>query len=106
MSEPKGCPFCGVSDLHFAKHDKGCFLRLSEEGCTGLGVLINAYGTRHTPEGYVLVPVEPTEAMMAAGHESISEDVSGSCGEFAGSSLGTAADAYKAMIAAELVEDK
>ena len=51
---------------------------------------VEAYGLG-LPEGYVIVPVEPTEAMIEAGEE---------CEYFEGEQEATCADLWEAMIKA------
>lgn len=50
----------------------------------------------YLPEGYVIVPVEPTEAMVEAGEE---------CEYFEGEQEATCADLWEAMIQAAQEEE-
>lgn len=67
MSDLLPCPFCGCS--HIKDSDSGptgtvmcmnCFASASKERWS-FGI------TRHIPEGYALVPVDPTHKMHLAG---------------------------------------
>ena len=81
MSELKPCPFCGSPGSLFASSDHsgawegGCF----GEGCiandlvwdTSKELAVATWNRRATPEGLAVVPVKPTEAMLAAGNREI-----------------------------------
>lgn len=99
MSEKvKPCPFCG-GEAEFER--KGDRKQSTIVSCTCCGATQECgeerghgktWNTRHIPEGYALVPVEPTEAMVdaalaVANDESVHED-------------NFAQAAYQAMIAA------
>lgn len=101
MSEElKPCPFCG-GDAEFERI--GNSRRSTIVNCTECGASQECgeewghgrtWNTRHIPEGYALVPVEPTSKMKQTGGEH----------NYAGINLTTACDyayeVYRAMIAA------
>ena len=64
MSEElKPCPFCGSGDIEV--YGDSMF------ECQGCGFIIDdvsvsEWNTRHIPEGYKLVPIDPSEAMRKA----------------------------------------
>lgn len=77
MSEElKPCPFCG-GEAEFER--KGDRRQSTIVSCTCCGATQECgeewghgktWNTRHIPEGYALVPVEPTRAMREAFHDS------------------------------------
>lgn len=74
MSEElKPCPFCGSEyiELHGGMHPK-----CNECGCEQSRVIgrksVAVWNTRHIPEGYALVPLEPTREMVEALRDVIS----------------------------------
>jgi Lar family restriction alleviation protein len=112
MSEElKPCPFCGSANVEVQafRHGSECYT-VRCDGCGALGPLkrssagshiswdlaMEAWNTRHIPEGYALVPVEPTEAMERAVL-SLSGDYEGNVNPF---------NAYAAMITAAQEEAK
>jgi len=65
MSELKPCPFCGSDDINL--YGDSMF------ECQGCGFIIDdvsieEWNARHIPEGYKLVPIEPTKQMLLAGN--------------------------------------
>lgn len=96
-AELKPCPFCG-DDAETDSHDSNgaTFTRCCQCGATVNGDLEN-WNTRakadsnwQPPPGWKLVPVEPTEAMLEAGSQTLG---SGKVGELL-------ARHYRAMVAA------
>jgi Lar family restriction alleviation protein len=86
MEELKPCPFCGGKAEYWIDNDYqdrhvitcgycGCEKRY-EYSMDGV---IEEWNTRHVPDGYALVPVEPTqdmidEALYDTGYEGVSDD--------------------------------
>ena len=77
MSELKPCPFCGVDPNVTSKDIIGYPVRV---GCKNINCrlgqitgtfTIAAWNTRHIPEGYALVPVDPAGEMIAYGAEAL-----------------------------------
>jgi Lar family restriction alleviation protein len=83
MSEKlKPCPFCGSANVEVQafRHESECYT-VRCDGCGALGPLkrssagshiswdlaMESWNTRHAPEGYALVPVEPTDSMINSG---------------------------------------
>ena len=113
MSEElKPCPFCGGTDIRFdietMQPDNIHGGTWSCGDCDSVGPntaywhaseeeakldAANAWNTRHIPEGYALVPVEPTAEMIDAGFRADSESF-------------PLKHIYKAMIAAAQEEAK
>ena len=75
MSELKPCPFCGgeaeqsiTHTTHYDFYYIHCKQCKNQSGsCTDKSVVVNQWNTRHTPEGYALVPVEPGEDIIKVG---------------------------------------
>jgi|SRR5690554_3719447 len=92
MSEElKPCPFCGAPDIGggMFMHSVTCALKYIE---ARESVPDWAWNERHIPEGYALVPVEPTRVMRDAFHDSYEDYENGDA---------SCPDAqWKAMIAA------
>lgn len=66
------CPFCG-NELKRTTQKINQTARCVTDGCIGVRMPsiilessqdVAAWNTRHIPEGYALVPVEPTDAMV------------------------------------------
>lgn len=71
IMELKPCPFCGGNAYISLDEDAGGNMIFEAVICRECGVEhyngIDSWNTRHTPEGYALVPIEPTEKMIQAG---------------------------------------
>lgn len=72
MSELKPCPFCGTTARIFGgpmaqeRYSIWCNNYHHIEYGMNEQETIDAWNTRHIPEGYALVPVEPSEAIKLA----------------------------------------
>lgn len=69
MSDLLPCPFCGGEAKIQTQHLLGephSWVQCESRGC-GVSASPEAWKTRHTPEGWQLVPTEPTGAMQVAG---------------------------------------
>lgn len=73
------CPFCGECTAFDESHRPDCYFRVSQQllddadVAGSLSEVYDAWNRRASltpPEGYVLVPVEPTEEMLGEGAES------------------------------------
>ena len=102
MSELKPCPFCG-GDPYIAEFSTGWHVECPNDECTHKPALwdmfhmeeqaIKVWNTRHIPEGYKLVPIEPTKAMLKASEKVWEIDCFGS-------KMAWPSDIYKAMLVA------
>jgi hypothetical protein len=89
MEELKPCPFCGCNSID--KHgwyDGQGNIGPECDNCGATARSMHKWNTRHIPEGYALVPVEPTDGMTFIGQSMRYE------------SLNSIGAIYKAMIAA------
>ncbi len=87
-NELKPCPFCGSEDIRFQfEFHPIC----SKCGATQDKIIgthaVRSWNLRTIPEGYALVPVEPTEEMCQDGFNAYQD-------------VGSISDAYKAMLEA------
>lgn len=71
------CPFCGgEARLAFPNSPRTGFIYCladcgAEMRCRSQPEAIAAWNKRHVPEGFAIVPVEPTEWMIDAAHEAV-----------------------------------
>jgi hypothetical protein len=103
MEEIKDCPFCGAWGADMNEHDENCYLRMIQESIAlgmhkidiheNINRWVKSWNTRHVPEGYALVPIDPTDVMTFIGQSMRYE------------SLNSIGAIYKSMIAAAQVND-
>ena len=98
MDKLKPCPFCGtkVEEQYSTCNDT---YSVWCHGCEGDGpfkesieLAVEAWNTRSIPDGYALVPLEPTKGMRWAGHNEM----------HGADSIPNYISIYKAMIKASL----
>lgn len=101
MSELKPCPFCDGETRKLMGYDYGN-VSCRNEHCNIYGVVFSVakWNTRHIPEGYALVPIEPDDEMQLVGAESVRIDTTPI------NKLFTANRVYKAMIQAAQEQSK
>ncbi len=93
MSEElKNCPFCGSDDVAKYGPKNDCFIECQECGLAVDNCSVKIWNARHIPEGFALVPIEPTGAMLKTGWSEVFSDWNGAEEDLI--------DIYRAMIAA------
>lgn len=77
MSKLLPCPFCGSDAVKTWSKEYGDCAHCGNDECAASAfydrVMVSEWNTRHTPDGWQMVPVDPTLEMQKAYFDSIDE---------------------------------